>query len=230
MNLKEQIIKLIRENRISSTEIADVLGKKGHVKKALPLMPGMHKVGEVQLIYAWNGSNWEMHEQLQHTQPGRLIYIIGLDCGEKALFGDLVAKFVLLYKKAEAIVASGLVRDAHTLIKEKYPIWSEGVSPIGCSNLENLRRPDDALLKHLFERFDGAIMVCDDSGVVCIENEFISEDLIKKLEHIELQEDIWYFCLDTHKMTTFDIVCKKKYLSEEEGLLPLKKIIDLKEF
>ena len=43
----------------------------------------------------------------------------------------------------------------------------------------------------------------------------ISEKLINKLKFIELQEDIWFYCVDTLKMSTFDTVCQKKYLEED---------------
>lgn len=55
-------------------------------------------------------------------------------------------------------------------------------------------------------------MVCDDSGVVMIPKEKINDKLIARLQYIEYQEDIWFYCLDSLKMSTFDIVCQKKYL------------------
>ena len=55
-------------------------------------------------------------------------------------------------------------------------------------------------------------MVCDDSGVVMIPKEKITDRLIAKLQFIELQEDVWFYCIDTLKMSTFDTVCRKKYL------------------
>ena len=72
-------------------------------------------------------------------------------------------------------------------------------------------------------------MFCDDSGVVLIEENEATEELIDKLNFIELQEDIWYFCLDTHKMSTYDIVCLKKYL-DVEGLVDKEKRIRLEKF
>ena len=58
-------------------------------------------------------------------------------------------------------------------------------------------------------------MVCDDSGVVMIPKQAINQTLINKLKFIELQEDIWFYCVDTLKMSTFDTVCEKKYLTED---------------
>ena len=45
--------------------------------------------------------------------------------------------------------------------------------------------------------------------------------MLKKLEKIELQEDIWFFCLDTLKWDTKKIVCDKDYLKETK-MIPEK--------
>ena len=42
-----------------------------------------------------------------------------------------------------------------------------------------------------------------------------AEEFIEKLHNIEDQEDIWFACLDHKKWDTYDIVCKKRYLTEE---------------
>ncbi len=229
MEVREKIIKIIRENRISTTEVADVLGKKGHVKGPMPIIPGLHKVGFVEFVYAWNESNWEVHEQLQNISEDRIVYIHGIQCEERAIFGDLVSKYILLYKRASAIIVNGLLRDAHTLIKEKYPMWCTGFTPIGCFNTKNETMPPKEMLEMLYSTFQGAVIVADDSGVILIEKEFLTEDLIKKLEFIELQEDVWYFCMDAHKMSTFEIVCQKKYLSVD-GLISKDKLNELSTF
>ena len=38
--------------------------------------------------------------------------------------------------------------------------------------------------------------------------------MLARLNHIEMQEDIWFFCLDTLKWDTKKIVCEKAYLKE----------------
>ena len=78
MNIKERIITKIKKNKISTTEIADVLGKTGHVPGILPLNAGMHKVGEVKFVYAYNKSNWEVHEQLKEISPRKIAYVHGI--------------------------------------------------------------------------------------------------------------------------------------------------------
>ncbi len=213
MNILEKVLNVIEENRISSTEIGDVLGKTGQVEGVHALNRGMFKVGEVKVIYAINNSNYEVHRQLAEADDikGKILFVYNVNC-DKAVFGDLVSKYILLYKGAKAIVINGKLRDAHTLIKENYPIWLSDVSPIGCVNHPNGPDINPVQLVDIQEFYRGGVMVCDDSGVVFIPRDQINEKLLNKLHFIEYQEDIWFYCVDTLKMSTFDTVCKKKYL------------------
>lgn len=223
-----EAINLIEANKISSTEIGDVLGKTGQIEGVHALNKGMFKAGEVAFIYAINNSNYEVHRQLAEKDiKGKILLVYNVNC-DKAIFGDLVTKYIMLYKQAKAIVVTGKLRDAHTLIKEQYPIWLEDVSPIGCVNRQNGEDLSVKEYEQLKTQYEGSIMVCDDSGVVMIPKEKISEQLLTKLNFIEFQEDIWFYCLDTLKMSTFDIVCKKKYL--EGDLLDRKLLEKLEEF
>lgn len=212
--IKDKIIKTIESNKISSTEVADVLGKTGQIPNVYILNQGQFVVGEVVAIYAINNSNYEVHKQLVDLDlSNKILYIHNVNC-DRAIFGDLVSKYILLYKQAKAIVVDGMLRDAHTLIKEKYHIWLSGVSPIGCVNYHVGEDLSEEEIKKIKEKYNGTIMVCDDSGVVMIPKDKMNEELVDGLFFIEYQEDIWYYCLDTLKMSTFDIVCKKKYLKD----------------
>ena len=226
--IKRQALELIEANKISTTEIGDVLGKTGQIDGVRALNAGIFKVGEVKVVYAINNSNYEVHKQLAESDDikDKILFVYNVNC-DRAVFGDLVSKYIMLYKRAKAIVINGKLRDAHTLIKEKYPIWLQDVSPIGCVNRPNGPNIDSALLQELKDKYDGSIMVCDDSGVVMIPKDKIDEKLLTRLEFIEFQEDIWFYCVDTLKMSTFDTVCKKKYL--EGGLIDDKMLAKLNE-
>lgn len=229
MNYLKQALDLIEANKISTTEVADVLGKTGQIEGVRALNQGQFKAGEVKLIYAINNSNYEVHRQLAEADDikDKILFVYNVNC-DRAIFGDLVTKYIMLYKRAKAIVINGKLRDAHTLIKERYPIWLQDVSPIGCVNRPIGPDIDAALLKELKEKYEGVIMVCDDSGVVMIPKDKIDGKLITKLEFIEYQEDIWFYCVDTLKMSTYDTVCLKKYL--EGGLIDEKRLEKLNEF
>ena len=137
MNIQKnrtQAIELIENNRISTTEIGDVLGKTGQVEGVYPLNRQQFRAGEVVCIYAINNSNYEVHKQVAELDlADKILFIYNVNC-DKAIFGDLVSKYILLYKRAKAIVINGILRDIPDLIKENYPIWLNGKSPIGCVN------------------------------------------------------------------------------------------------
>ena len=229
MSIINQALDLIEANKISTTEIADVLGKTGQIEGVHALNRGMFKAGEVKVIYAINNSNYEVHKQLAECNDikDKILFVYNVNCSH-AVFGALVSKYIMLYKRAKAIVINGKLRDAHRLIKEKYPIWLQDVSPIGCVNYHNGPEISPELLQEIKNKYDGSIMVCDDTGVVMIPKDIIDEKLLTKLQFIEFQEDVWFYCVDTLKMSTYDTVCLKKYL---EGDMVDKKLLEkLNEF
>ena len=96
MSIKEKAIKLIEANRISSTEIGDVLNKTGQIEGVQALNSGMFKVGEVVFIYAINNSNYEVHRQLANIDvEGKILFVFNVNC-DKAIFGDLVTKYIFI--------------------------------------------------------------------------------------------------------------------------------------
>lgn len=209
--MKTEIIDYIQRNRVSSTEVADCLNKTGALSGVNALNRGHFSVGNVFWTYACDASNWSVHEQVQKVQPGDVVMVEAFGCGDRAIFGDLVAKYLLLYQKAAAIVVCGPLRDAPRLIKENWPIWCTDLTPIGVFNHKPKKKPARSTLDRRRRRYHGAIAVCDDSGVVIVEKRYHKAPFIKKLEWIEQQEDQWYDCLDRRKWSTYETVCLKKY-------------------
>ena len=113
MSSLDQVISIIERNRISSSQVSDALGKKGVIKGLRPLCPGYHKVGRVSYVYTHSCSNYELHKQIQTFLEDSIVVIEGIDCDEQALFGELVSKYLLLYKRCKAIIVLGFVRDVH---------------------------------------------------------------------------------------------------------------------
>lgn len=210
-NIRDEIVKTIKRNRISTTEVADCLGKTGVLKGANAINRGHFCVGPIKWIYAYQSSNWTVHEQARDIQEGDVVFIEAFDCEDRAIIGELVTKFMILYQGAVALISNAKQRDGNDLIKDNYPVWCPGFSPVGCFNTKPKQPLDEAIEKEHREMYDGAIAVCDDSGVVIIPKEQFNEEFIQKLENIERQEDIWFDCLDRLKWDTYDIVCLKKY-------------------
>ena len=208
-DIYDEIIGKIKKNRISTTEVADVLGKTGEVWLVQPINRGFHKVGRIHLTFAHKNSNWVMHRDIEDLQPDTILLVDLIDCDDRAPLGDIVAKYALLYCGASAIVVNGKVRDAARLIKENWPIWSIGASPIGCVNTESDGHADVELD---LEMANG-IAVCDDSGMIVIPKSKISEDFLIGLDQIEALEDAWYECIDRRKLSTFQTICLRAYES-----------------
>jgi regulator of RNase E activity RraA len=212
--LRDTLIDKIRRNRISTTEVADCLGKTGNLPGVMPVNRGKFRVGPVFWTYAYGESNWELHEQIRHIPDGYVVITEPFDCGERAIFGELVSKFLLLYRQAVAVVVMGYMRDMPHLIRQNWPVWCKGGTPIGCFNTKNERPFDPEVLLQRRSYYEGAIAVCDDSGVVIIPPEVQSEEFMRKLDWIEEQEDIWFDCIDRKKWDTYETVCLKKYMKE----------------
>jgi len=234
MNYSEQIIDFCKKNRVSTTEVADALGKSGVFPGVLPISANTYKVGTVRCVFAANNSNWDVHDQIRQVKEGEVVLIFTYGCEpDRAIIGDLISKYVLFYKAATAIVVQGPVRDVAALRREGYALWSIGVSPLGCFNKPAEPFPSE-LKAEIQAKYEGGLAVCDDGGVVIIEKSLLNEDTLQRLNLIEMQEDIWFYCLDTLKWDTKKIVCDKAYLSEThllskvqiQQLMELKKDLD----
>ena len=212
MTVEDKIVNSIKRNLISTSQVSDCLDKTGALHGLYALNHGHFRVGPVRFTYAYNCSNWELHEQLEQTQAGEVVIVEAIDCQNYAVLGELVSKFTLLYRQAAALVVNGLVRDINVLRKDNYAVWCRGTTPVGCFNRKNESLPGKAILSDMRERYTGAIAVCDDSGVVIVPRTRVSEEFLERLSFIELQEDAWFHSIDTDGFTTYETVCKKRYL------------------
>jgi len=214
-----KILNLIQRNRISSVEVSDALHKTGVMAGLTALNAGHFAAGEIRYVYAHSASNWPVHEQIRGELEDKILYVDTFDCGDRAIFGDIVAKYLFLYKKVRAIIVNGNLRDAHRLRKEDYPIWCRGVTPLGCTN-HDIRASQEvnAEADRRRNQYENSLCVCDDSGVTFIAPENISEATYDRLDFIELQEDIWYYCIDTLKWDTYETICEKRYLKDRNVL------------
>ena len=215
MSYTKQIIDFCRKNRVSTTEVADALGKTGVFPKVLPVSHDQYRVGPVRCIFTANGSNYAVHEQVREVKEGEVAILFAHQCDDRAIIGDLITKYALLYRGAEAVVVQGMVRDVARLRRERFAIWSDGVSPLGCHNKPTEPYPKELELE-MRKAHEGGIAVCDDGGVTIIPPNRINADTLDRLQQIEMQEDIWFFCLDTLKWDTKKIVCDKDYLKESD--------------
>lgn len=210
--MRDKIIDYIKRNRVSSTQVADCLGKSGSIKNTKIVNYGHFRVGTVHYVYAIHGTNYDVHKQIEHIDDGSIVFVDVINNEGKAVFGDLVSKFLLLYRQASAIVTNGMLRDAPMLIRERWPIWCNGFTPEGFVNTKVTITPDERdLIESRKAFYEGSIAVCDDTGVTIIPKDLFNETMLDRLISIEEQEDIWFDCIDRRKYTTFETVCERKY-------------------
>ena len=69
------IIDYIRRNRVSSTEVADCLGKTGVVEGVRAINRGHFRVAPVKWVYTYEESNWTLHEQVADLEEGHVVVI-----------------------------------------------------------------------------------------------------------------------------------------------------------
>ena len=204
-----RILARIRLDRISTSQIAQCLGPQALLPGLAPLNPGHYRVGPVFWAQALDQRNWGFHEQIRDFPADHVLLVEATGCGQRAVFGELVSKFLMLYRQAQALVVRGWVRDVHTLVRYDWPLWCEGGTPLGCFN-----RPDQdpasaaQALESGRRAHQGAIAVCDDSGVALIPGPAQGPELLAKLEWVEAQEDRCFDLLDRRKLDTFDILCR----------------------
>jgi len=220
MDYLRKIIEYIAVNRITTTEVADALSKTGALPGILPINRGLHKVGKVRCIFAAHSSNYAVHEQVKQIEPGEIPVVFVHDCDNRAIFGELVSKYILFYRRAEAVVVDGMVRDMAGIVRERFSVWVRGFTPLGCFNKKAKPFPKDKKAK-ILKKHSGGVAVCDDGGVVIIPPDKLDKDMLERLRLIEDQEDIWKFCLNNLKWDTKKIVCDKAYLNEPELLSPV---------
>ncbi len=210
--IKKKIINFIKQNRVSSTEASDALFKKGSLEKIRPIdyQTSYHKVGNIKCVFACNESNYLVHQGVKKVKKGDIVIIFTKNCKNKSIIGDLIAKYTLLYKQAEAIVVVGNVRDLPKLIKEKYAIWCQGFNPVGCDNQNKGDYPKKEK-NEILNRYENGIAICDLTGIVVIERKNINKKILDRLKFVEKQEDTWYHYLDVKKWDTKKIIVDKKY-------------------
>ena len=150
---------------------------------------------------------------MRDLQPGRVAFVDTLFVDdEHAVFGELVSSFIMESKKARAIIVNGSMRDLDGLKKRDYPVWCKGITPIGCFNVQPNRNAEiNRQAKAGKEYYDGAIAVCDSSGVVVIPKSDINEEFITRMNNMVEQERIWFDCVENKGWDTYDTVCLKKY-------------------
>ncbi len=115
--------------------LADVAGRRGTLHgRVKPLAAGMKVAGPAITVEVRPGDNLAIHAALAIAQPGDVLVVDGKGDLTCALLGEIMAT------QAEAsgiagIIIDGAVRDADTLARQDYPVFSAGLNPCGPTKL-----------------------------------------------------------------------------------------------
>lgn len=199
--MKDDIISFIRDNDLGSSDVADALGRAGHVQWVRPLNRGFKCVGEVEYLFAWYGSTWHTHKGLAEAPPGRILFIDDHYCEMRAVFGHLMAEYAFTHKKALAVVVNGNIRDVEKM--GNMPVWNRSTSPVVCRKNKPSDEPDVQIER---QKYHGGVMVCDDTGCTLIPPYLLTEDMLLNLSAVKDREEKWFARMDAGE-STFDITC-----------------------
>ena len=211
--IEEEIKKFIIENKITTTEVADALGKTGDIPLCYPIDESIEnfQVGNVKSLFCANGSNWELHKEVDNISENDIAIIFTENCHGKAIFGELVSEYILKIRKAKAIVVHGLVRDYQALQENRFPIWCFGKTPIGCVNKPSIEFNSE-LRNDIATKYDGGIAICDNNGVIVVQKKYSNTDFLTKLKLLKDQENVWSYCLREMGWNTHKTIVDKAYL------------------
>ena len=226
----DEIIKILKDYDFTTTEVADALNKTGVIPLCYPINHNHNQVeyGYTRTMFASNSSNWEVHEDVFKINKNEIPIIFTENCHDRAIIGELVVRYMVEKKGANAVVIHGLVRDIKSLIDNKLPVWCMGVTPIGCVNTFSVPFTSEKK-EELESKYSGGIAICDSAGVIVIQKKKFNQKMIDDLLLIKDQEKIWFYCMDELDWDTKKIVCDRAYLSEnisvpEELELSLKRL------
>ena len=91
MSYTSKIIDFCISNRVSTTEVADALGKSGVVPKVQAVSLNKFCVGPVRTVFTANNSNYAVHDQIRDVQKGEVVIIFAHNCNDRAIIGDLIS-------------------------------------------------------------------------------------------------------------------------------------------
>lgn len=211
----QDLIDFIETYQITSTQLADALDKTGVIPNCKPINREKKIVGYLSPVFCANGSNYNLHKELENVQEGSVCCIFSYNCEGIALVGDLVCKYLFNTKKIKGLIVHGFLRDFDEIEREKFPIWYTGVSPVGCSNKPSPNFPNDSKIE-ILNKYANSIVVCDSTGVVAIPSWKMNgkKNILNSIELIHHKEKIWEYCIQKLNWSTYKTICLKSYLKD----------------
>ncbi|CAK7260575.1 MULTISPECIES: 4-carboxy-4-hydroxy-2-oxoadipate aldolase/oxaloacetate decarboxylase [unclassified Shinella] len=113
---------------VPTSTLSDAMGRHGAMKADIrPIFENIALVGSAFTVLCFPGDNIMTHKAVQMMQPGDVLVIDAGD-SESGCFGHRSALQVR-GRGGVGVVASGTVRDVALLRRDRFPVFSRGVSP-----------------------------------------------------------------------------------------------------
>lgn len=113
---------------VPTSTLSDAMGRHGAMKADIrPIFENITMVGSAFTVLCFPGDNIMTHKAVQMMQPGDVLVIDAGD-SDSGCFGHRSALQVR-GRGGVGVVASGTVRDVALLRRDRFPVFSRGVSP-----------------------------------------------------------------------------------------------------
>jgi 4-hydroxy-4-methyl-2-oxoglutarate aldolase len=117
----------------SSAQVADCMSRLGAMDAGIkPIWPSPRVIGSAITVWCHSGDNLMLHKALSLAHPGDVVVMNTQGNVNNSGFGELLATSAVKVG-VRAVIVDGTVRDADALEALRLPVYSRGLSPIGCN-------------------------------------------------------------------------------------------------
>ncbi|MRM12859.1 RraA family protein [Enterobacter cloacae subsp. dissolvens] len=166
--------------------LTDVAGRRGTLHGRIkPLASHMAVAGPAVTVEVRPGDNLAIHAAMAVAQPGDVLVVDGKGDLSCALLGEIMATQAQASGIA-GIIIDGAVRDADTLSKGNYPVFSAGLNPCGPTKSISGRVNHPISVAGATVQA-GDLVVADIDGVVVIPREDVKQIIRLAKEKLEME-------------------------------------------
>jgi len=170
---------------IQTANIGDCMNRMGAINGSIRQMNEKNILGPAYTVKVPSGDNLMIFLAVEKAQPGDVLVIDGEGCMDRALVGEILAKFAES-KKLGGFLVDGCIRDSEILTKMDLPIFAKGTNPNGPyrNGPGEINVPVSIGGKVIHP---GDIIIGDSDGVIVVKQEEAIE-LQRKAHEIEEKE------------------------------------------
>ncbi|MBP0725682.1 RraA family protein [Bacillus sp. RG28] len=170
---------------IQTANIGDCMNRMGAINGSIRQMNEKNILGPAYTVKVPSGDNLMIFLAVEKAQPGDVLVIDGEGCMDRALVGEILAKFAES-KKLGGFLVDGCIRDSEILTEMDLPIFAKGTNPNGPyrNGPGEINVPVSIGGKVIHP---GDIIIGDGDGVIVVKQEEAKE-LQRKAHEIEQKE------------------------------------------